>query len=80
MKVLTKTDLLKALKKADEQAKKNGTARIPYAYKTLLEYEKAGIISRGGTQFQTTNDDRFYTEQEISEIVQRIIAYKQNKK
>ena len=66
MKIYTKRDLLKALKKAN----------LPYSYKTLLQYEKAGLLDRGGNEIVSRSSTRFYTEQEIAEIVQKVKNYK----
>jgi len=67
MKVYTKRHLLEALKKAG----------LPYSYKTLLQYEKAGLIDRGGSEIDVKNNERFYTEQEIKNTVEKIKNYKE---
>lgn len=67
MQVLTKIHLLKALKKAG----------LPHSYKSLIKYEKAGIIKRDSTlDIKGNHADRFYTQEEIDEIVAKLKAYK----
>ena len=61
MKVYTKIHLLKALKKAG----------LPHTYKSLLNYEKQGIIDRGG-EIESASNNRYFTEQEIKTIVAKI--------
>lgn len=67
MKVYTKKHLLKALKKAG----------LPHSYKTLLQYERLGLIDRGGNEIEVRNNERFYTEQEIKSIVVKVKTYKE---
>ena len=62
MVVKTKKDLQKALSEAG----------LPSSYNSILGYEKSGLISRGGTEIKVASRDRFYTQQEIQEIVNRI--------
>lgn len=60
IKVYTKVHLLKALQKA----------KLPYSYKSLLKYEKLGIIPRKSSiDVVGNNTGRFYTQEEITEIV-----------
>lgn len=71
MKLFTKVHLLEALKNAG----------LPSTYKALLKMESDGIISRGGKDVEVLdNTDRFYTREEIKEIVLKIKAYKRNEK
>jgi len=74
--IFTKSHLLEALKKAHTQSKKNGGPDIGYTYKSLLEYEKKGIIPRGGTEIEVSSANRFYTRDEIDAIVRRVKDYK----
>ena len=61
VKVYTKQHLLQALKKAG----------LPHTYKSLLNYEKQGVISRGG-EIESVNNNRYFNEWEIAEIVEKI--------
>lgn len=79
MQYLTKSDLLKALKRAHQKSVARGGPAIGYTYKTLMEYEDAGIIPRGGSDVQTAKGDRFYTEQDIKDIVRKVEDYKNGK-
>lgn len=66
IKVYTKIHLLKALKEAG----------LPSTYKSLLNYERQGIINRGGGEMQSASNDRYFTEQEIKDIVEKIKSLK----
>jgi len=59
-----KVYLLKALKKA----------KLPCTYKTLIKYEKMGIIQRPAS-IATGYEDRFYTDSEINKIIEEVRAY-----
>jgi hypothetical protein len=50
-------------------------AKLPHTYHTLIKYEKKGIIQRPGTVL-TGSVDRFYTMDEIEEIIKQIKRYK----
>lgn len=65
IKVYTKIHLLQALKKAG----------LPHTYKSLLNYERQGIVNRGGEMIGASND-RYFTEQEIADIVEKIKVLK----
>jgi hypothetical protein len=67
MKIYTRKHLSKALDKAN----------LPSSPKALSEYEAKGIIPRGGS-FEIVNrrNDRFYTQEEIAEIVEKVRQYK----
>lgn len=66
MKVYTKKDLLQALKDAG----------LPSSYKSLLSLERQGVIPRGG-EITGVSNDRFYTEQDIATIVEKVRSIKQ---
>lgn len=66
VKVYTKIHLLKALKEAG----------LPHTYKSLLNYEKQGVVNRGG-EIVSASNDRYFTESEITEIVEKIRRMKQ---
>lgn len=66
MKVFTKIHLLQALKEAG----------LPCTYRSLLNYERQGIINRGGGEIESASNDRYFTEQEIKEIVEKIKVLK----
>lgn len=57
--------LLKALKKA----------KLPYTYHTLIKYEKNGIINRPSAVV-SGRKDRYYTMEDINEIIRQIKEYK----
>jgi hypothetical protein len=57
--------LLKALKKAN----------LPCTYHTLIKYEKIGVIKRPGAVI-SGSEDRFYTKDQIKEIIKEVRAYK----
>lgn len=61
IKVYTKIHLLNALREAG----------LPHTYKSLLNYERQGIISRGG-EVESASNDRYFTADEISQIVEKI--------
>ena len=75
MKVLTKLHLLKALKEANDKSVKNGGPQIPSNYKSLMDLERDGVIPRGGGIVSPRND-RLYTQEEIDDIVRKVVAYK----
>lgn len=60
-----KSFLLQTLKKA----------KLPCTNNTLIKYEKKGIIKRPGTVV-TGRKDRYYTLEEIQEIIKQIKEYK----
>lgn len=68
MKVFTKKHLFDALKEAG----------LPYSYKSLLKFERLGIIPTNNASGEVSgvNNWRLYTEKEIKEIVKKIRAYK----
>jgi hypothetical protein len=56
-------------------------AGLPSTYKTLLKMERDGVISRGGNDAEAVgNRDRFYSEQEIKDIVVKVKAHKNERK
>ena len=59
--IYTKMHLLAALKEAG----------LPHSYKGLMKLEAQGLIPRGG-EIKSTNNDRFYTKEEIDSIVQTV--------
>lgn len=61
--IKTKQDLIKALKQA----------KLPHSYHTILKYERFGIIPR---MSERKGKDRFYTQDEINDIVKKVKAYK----
>ena len=68
MKIYTKKHLLDRLQQEG----------LPYSYKSLLKYEKAGVIpndSRADVE-GARSSMRFYTDQEIEQIVQNVKNYK----
>lgn len=65
MKVLTKKHLLEALAKEG----------LPSSYKSLLKYERLGIVPTKGA-VERSGNWRLYTEQEIKEIVQMVREHK----
>lgn len=65
VKVYTKIHLLQALKDAG----------LPHTYKSLLNYEKQGVIDRGG-EIVAANNDRYFTELEIKQFVEKIRGLK----
>lgn len=67
MKVYTKQHLFEALQKAG----------LPASYKTLLKYERLGIIPRDSEMdVQGVHGTRFYSEKEINQIVERVKKHK----
>lgn len=72
MKLLTKMHLLEALK----------AAGVPHTYKTLIRYEKAGIIPQSTTsiEYEIGPRRRLYTEDEIKEIVAKVVEYRRGGK
>jgi len=55
-------------------------AGLPSTYKSLLKMERDGVISRGGDDAEGVGmSDRFYTEQEIKDIVTKVKIYKNAK-
>ena len=75
MEVYTKKHLLDALKKAHDESVAKGGPALPYTYKSLLVLEKQGIIRRGG-EIKSANNDRFFTREEIEDIVSKVKAKK----
>lgn len=69
MKVYTKKHLLDALEKEG----------LPASYKSLLKYEKLGIIPTNNTAEGLGNAGnwRLYTEDDIKNIVAKVKEYKQ---
>lgn len=65
MKILTKKHLLEALK----------AEGLPSSYKTLLKFERLGIIPVRGA-VERSGNWRLYTEQEIKEIVEMVKNHK----
>jgi len=72
MKVFTKKHLLDALQKEG----------LPATYKSLLKYEKLGIIPLQGSAEGVGNASnwRLYTEDEIKSIVAKVKSYKEQNK
>lgn len=70
-KIFSKKHLLQALKNAG----------LPASYPTLLAYEKAGVVphSEGNIEFADRRW-RFYTEEEITNIIIRVKGYLDAKK
>lgn len=68
MKVYTKKHLLEALSKEG----------LPATYKSLLKYEKLGIIPTNGSAegVGTAGNWRLYTEEEIKSIVVKVKQHK----
>lgn len=68
MKVYTKKHLLDALAKEG----------LPATYKSLLKYEKMGIIPNNGKSegLGSAANWRLYTEEEIKDIVSKVKAHK----
>lgn len=69
MKIYTKMHLLAALKDAG----------LPSTYKSLLKMEREGVVpgSAGNDNSIPGRSQRFYTETEIVEIVDRVKLHKQ---
>ena len=67
-KIYTKIHLLTALKEAG----------LPHTYRSLLNYERQGIINRGG-EMESIDNNRYYNEQEIEKIVEKIKTLKNKK-
>ena len=67
-KMYSKQHLLQALKKEG----------LPSTYKSLLKYEKAGIVPTGDNAigFGISNRWRLYTEDEIKQIVDTVKKHK----
>lgn len=68
--IYTKKHLLKALAEAG----------LPYSYKSLIKYEKLGVIPRETSHevAGVSHDMRFYHEEDIENIVAKIKEYKKN--
>ena len=67
LKLYTRTHLREALEKVG----------LPSSPKALNEYEAKGIIPRGGNiELMNARNDRFYTQEELAEIVEKVRAYK----
>lgn len=66
--VFSKKYLLESLKRAG----------VPYSYKSLLLYEKKGIIPKpeNAIGFGRGSKWRLYRQDEINDIVARVVAYK----
>ena len=67
-KVYNKRHLLEALKNAG----------LPYSYKALLKYERAGVIPQA-TRIEGMGDGpraRLYSKEDIDNIIARVKAYK----
>lgn len=70
MQLFSKQHLLQALKD-------NG---LPYTYKSLLKYEKLGVIpsSDNAIGMGVTNRWRLYTKEQIDSVVLKLKEYKRN--
>lgn len=68
MKIFTKSSLLGALK----------SAGLPHSYKWLLKAEKEGLIPRDNEI--GVNNHRFYTDEEIKSIVDKVKIYNDGRK
>lgn len=69
MKLFTKIHLIEALKNVG----------IVIAYKTIIEYERKGIIptSKNGIEYEVRpGRTRFYTEEELKNIVEKVKEYR----
>lgn len=82
MKVYTKIHLLERLKKANDDSVKKGGPSIPFSYKSLIKYERLGIIPNDSKAEAPglRSSMRFYTEDEIEAIVAKVKEYKANGK
>jgi hypothetical protein len=69
--IYTKKHLLLALKEAG----------LPFSYPTLIAYEKAGIIPQPDSKVSFADRNwRFYTGEEIENIVSKVKNYCESKK
>lgn len=66
MKLYSKKYVLLALKKA----------KLPHNYRTLIRYERLGVIKRPDAIMQGSKD-RYYTEEDINEIVGQVRKWKE---
>lgn len=78
MKILPKSELLKALKEAQKKYKH---LKIGASNNSLLEYEKLGVVKKPETMIGVGGSKawRFYTQQEIDDTVKQVIIYKMMK-
>lgn len=74
----SKRHLLEAFKKANDESVAKGGPKIPYSYKSLIFYEKLGIIpaAQNAVGLGVTTTWRLYTKEEIDQAVQKLIDYK----